>query len=107
MGTGAGNIDYTKSEFQNQLTYARPQNGADVQIETWGETSIDARTPIYGDFGRTIRHLDKYGVRSTPKVVSHKQGIRVGCTFVTNAALEELYRLHKKFLKIEDTKVHQ
>lgn len=111
---GHSHTDYTQSELENQAAHSnlnlssyapKPLHGADVQIEA----QLDYYTggPYYKGLGTSIRHLDKSGVRSTPKVVSHKQGIRVGCTFVTNDALDELYKIHKNFLKTGDSKIHQ
>lgn len=44
--------------------------------------------------------------RTTPKIRSHKDGMRIGCTFVSNDALEEIYKLHKKF-QTQESMDHQ
>jgi hypothetical protein len=53
-----------------------------------------------------ISHISG-GNRRQVLVRSYKDGIRVGCTFVTNEALEEIYRLHSEFLKEKDYVTHQ
>lgn len=38
---------------------------------------------------------------------SYSDGIRVGCTFVSNEALREIWDMHTKYLKHEDFVQHQ
>lgn len=102
MGTGS-HIHCTDSELANQTTFARPKYGADVQIEVRKDYNKYGGQP----YTVTLKHLSKHGAISTPRVSSHKEGIKVGCTFVTNEALEEIYKLHKKFLNVPDVVIHQ
>ena len=42
-----------------------------------------------------------------PLVRSYKEGLRVGCNFITNDAIELIYKLHKSFLSDQDSRTHQ
>ena len=42
-----------------------------------------------------------------PTVRSYPDGIKVGCSFITNEAIERLYKWHKDFLGREESRTHQ
>lgn len=81
------------SQMQNQQNWDKPRHGASVEISEWGSGAV--------------RHLDNQGVVSTPLIRSYKDGIRVGCTFITTEALKKIHSLHSRFLQKEDGVTHQ
>lgn len=108
MGTPIDETNYTDNTLQNQAVNAdfrvyvsKPRYDADVQID------IHHIYPKYGTPTYVISHTTKARKRTSPTIISHKEGITVGCSFITNAALEEIYQLHKKFLKVPDEIIHQ
>lgn len=42
-----------------------------------------------------------------PLVRSYRNGVRVGCTFITSEALDEVHRLHRKFISNLNEFTHQ
>jgi len=56
--------------------------------------------------GDALRHLVK-GAATWPTVRSYPDGLKVGCTFLTSAALELIYRWHEDFLVTNNTRTHQ
>jgi hypothetical protein len=56
---------------------------------------------------QVITHTSFTGRCISPTVASYKDGIVVGCTFIANEAVEQLYKLHKKFLEGQACVVHQ
>lgn len=65
--------------------------GCNVQISTFA--------------GKVLHELR--GLESYPTIRSYSDGLKVGCTFVTNAALEKIYAWHKEFLGREESRTHQ
>jgi len=57
--------------------------------------------------GTTIYHVPTVLGIVAPTVRSYKDGIKIGCTFVTNEAVELIYNLHKSYLDNTDSKTHQ
>lgn len=57
--------------------------------------------------GEVITHASRTGIETALGVCSYTDGIQVGCTFVTNGALEKIYELHTTFLKQTTEKRHQ
>ena len=61
-------------------------------------------------YGKQITHSQN-GTVTYPTIRSYKGGLKVGCTFVSNEALEMIYQWHKDFVKSDGLKnasvVHQ
>ena len=79
--------------------YSRERgHGAQVRI---GEESRSA-----WEGGARVYH-ETWGSKTYPTVRSYRDGIRIGCTFVTNEAFRKIWDWHKEFLDGECTKTHQ
>ena len=94
--SGSGETGFRKDEYNASQTqcWRVPGHGCTCEI------SKDSR----GD----IHHLGVAGHDSLPSVRSYPDGIKVGCTFITNDAVELLYKWHKEFRYPTPTeKVHQ
>jgi hypothetical protein len=84
--------EYGEPNLTNQLGYYVPRHGCSVEIGLRR--------------GDRISHLS--GVTVTyPTVRSYPDGIKVGCSFITNEAIERLYKWHKDFLGREESRTHQ
>lgn len=79
-----------------------PRHGADVEIDITRHT-----LSFTTESGKIFKHMDKQGRISQPSVRSYKEGVRIGCTFITGEALEKLAELHKKFLTDPGFRIHQ
>lgn len=55
----------------------------------------------------TITHRTPGHYHTLPTIRSHRDGIKVGCSFITTEALERIYQLHKAFTDQTDSKTHQ
>lgn len=54
----------------------------------------------------TLLHETEFGSEKV-RFVSYKDGIRVGCTYISNDAIEFIYKKHEEFLHNEDCVEHQ
>jgi len=53
-----------------------------------------------------IRHYDEKGFE--PALVrSYAEGMRIGCTFITNEALDTIWECHKSYINRKDEVTHQ
>lgn len=82
-------------------------NSGANQASEWSEEFHGATTKIDTSVYSAILHKARQGTASLPVVRSYKDGLRVGCTFITNSAFKRLYELHQSFLSGQDTKTHQ
>ena len=57
--------------------------------------------------GGTIMHEGWSGGPLKATVRSYQDGIKVGCTFITNEAVEQLYKWHTSFIRNPDSKTWQ
>lgn len=76
----------------NQQLLDKPRHGATIEIS---------------DRGYRVLHLDRNGSVTRPLIRSYSDGIRVGCTFITNEALKKIQGLHQGYLTKEDYVTHQ
>ena len=82
-----GEYGYNNSLYQRR----EYKHGADTQI------LLD---------GNKIYHR-KYGNETLPVVRSYPEGLRVGCTFISNEALERLFKFNQEYLNRKDIVEHQ
>lgn len=106
MGTGRNSnwheMGYPMCAYQPDIRASLPKHGADVEI------SITKHKPSFTtESGKLFHHVDKQGKTTQPSVKSYNDGVRIGCTFVTNEALEKLAELHKNFLTNPGFRIHQ
>lgn len=77
------------------------------------ENSYDFRGKVRGakiyisEAGGKVYHETENTCVNKPLVRSYKEGLRVGCNFITNDAIELIYKLHKSFLSDQDSRTHQ
>lgn len=71
-------------------------HGAEIRIFQVSEPSKQ----IYHE-SRGSSHI------TTPTIRSYQDGIRIGCSFLTTKALEQIYQWHRDFLETPDSKTHQ
>lgn len=95
MASGGNVISYSEQQLASQSSYERPRHAAEVEIE------VSKSNVAY------ITHMDKNGVKTTPKITSYKDGVHVGCSFISNEALNKIYLLHRDFIASLDSKKHQ
>ena len=77
-------------------------------MQCWTVPRYGCTFEISKSSGAIIRHLGITGHENFPSVRSYPDGIKVGCTFITNDAVELLYKWHKEFRYPTPTeKVHQ
>ena len=79
-------------DSQQEKYFDKPRHGCEIEI---------ARRQ-----GDSISHLNGIHV-IYPTVRSYSDGVKIGCTFITNEALELIYKWHKDFTESENSKIHQ
>jgi hypothetical protein len=69
--------------------------------------SVEIRTTCNLSAGQ-IRHRSPNELSGEVcRVVSYSDGMIVGCTFITNEALEKLWEFHQRYLKDKQSLKHQ
>lgn len=82
---------YTEAEYRNSWKIGK-FHGASIGIELDGK----------------IKHISGPSLYvTTPVVRSYRDGIRVGCTFISNEAIKHLHSLHQNFLQGQIELTHQ
>jgi hypothetical protein len=71
----------------------KPRHGASIEISKRNSDHL--------------YHLDRNGSATHPLIRSYSDGIRIGCTFVTNEALKKIHSMHQRYLSKEDYVTHQ
>jgi len=92
MGTGRSYVESNASQHQS--------------TDQLNITSHGCSTKIFAN-GKTVFHRFNFSSSDIPIIRSYEDGIKVGCTFITNEAVELIYNLHKSFLDGTNSKTHQ
>jgi hypothetical protein len=80
--------------------------GSQARSRDFGLSDGHGASIVLTKSGTGVYH-NQNGQSAQVLIRSYKDGMRVGCTFITNEALERIYEYHRRYVSRSDYEQHQ